>query len=338
MVAGHLTEKRGLYYAVLTYKDADGKRKSKWYATGLPVKGNKKRAEAKLIELRRNFVVPKSNVLNSEMLFCDFMELWLEVAKSTIAIATFSSYYTLYHSSIEPYFKPRALTIADVRAQDIQAFYQEKLKTVKATTVIHYHAILHRALKYAVKMDIIPSNPADKVERPKKAPFVGNFLDANEVNAILAASKGTKLELPILFGVFYGMRRSEILGLKWDCVDFEHNAISIEHTLISCTVDGKKQLIALDTTKTKSSMRTLPLVPFVRERLLEVREQQLMNRKLCGNCYNKKYEQYICVNEIGDIIRPNYITEQFPKFLERNGFRRVRFHDLRHTCVSFSKG
>ena len=81
-------------------------------------------------------------------------------------------------------------------------------------------------------------------------------------------------------------------------------------------------------------MRTLPLVPFVRERLLQFREEQAQNRKLCGNCYNKKFLDYICVNEIGDLIKPDYVSEQFPRLLEKYDLRRIRFHDLRHSCAS----
>ena len=185
-----------------------------------------------------------------------------------------------------------------------------------------------------MKIDLIDVNPADKVERPKKDRFVGSFYDADEVNALFAASKGSKLELPILFGAFYGLRRSEAIGLKWDAIDFEHDTITIRHTVTSCDLDGKRILVASDTTKTKSSMRTLPLVPFVREQLLALREEQKESRRLCGRSYNKEYLDYVCVNEIGDLIKPHYVTESFPKLLKANGFRPIRFHDLRHSCAS----
>lgn len=139
------------------------------------------------------------------------------------------------------------------------------MERVSASTVIHYHANIHKALKYAVKIDLIVSNPADKVERPKKDTFIGNFYDADEINALFEAAKGSKLELPVLLGAFYGLRRSEAIGLKWDAIDFDKNTITIRHTVTSCDLDGKRTLVLSDTTKNKSSMRTLPLVPFVRE-------------------------------------------------------------------------
>ena len=117
-------------------------------------------------------------------------------------------------------------------------------------------------------------------------------------------------------------------------IDFEQNTITIRHTVTSCDLDGKRVLVASDTTKTKSSMRTLPLVPFMRERLLALKEEQQENRRLCGRSYIKDYIGYVCVNEIGDLIKPNYVTESFPKLLKANGLRHIRHHDLRHSCAS----
>ena len=187
-----------------------------------------------------------------------------------------------------------------------------------------------------MKIDLIDVNPADKVERPKKDRYVGSFYDADEVNALFEAAKGSKLELPILFGAFYGLRRSEAIGLKWDAIDFDQNTITIRHTVTSCDLDGKRVLVASDTTKTKSSMRTLPLVPFMRERLLTLKEEQQENRRLCGRSYIKDYLEYVCVNEIGDLIKPHYVTESFPKLLKAKRMRQIRYHDLRHSFATYA--
>ncbi len=123
LVAGHLQEKKGYFYIVLNYKDECGKRKNKWISTGLSVKGNKKKAEALLIEARKNFEVPQQ-VDQENPLFSDFMLQWLEMMKHRI----------------------------------------------------HYHANIRKALQYAFKTDMIPSNPADKVERPKKINLSAVFM------------------------------------------------------------------------------------------------------------------------------------------------------------------
>ena len=337
MIAGHLQEKKGYYYAVLSYKSADKKRKTKWIATGLPVKGNKKKAEAFLMEQRRIFAIlafEKPAHGNSSELFADYLQRWLHIAKSTIALTTYASYSGLLRSPIDPWFRKRKITLAGLTARDIQEFYTAQGERVKANTVIHYHAVIHRALKYAVKTDLIPSNPADKVDRPRKNAFTASFYSEDEFARLFRAVEGSLIEVPVKLSAFYGLRRSEVLGLKWDAIDFDRNTISIRHTVTSCTVDGRYTIVAADTTKTKSSRRTLPLVAPVRELLLNLRERQAENRKLCGKSYCKEDDGYICLNEMGQRILPSYLSSHFGRTLEKNGLRHIRFHDLRHSCAT----
>ena len=184
----------------------------------------------------------------------------------------------LCSSRIIPYFRNLGVTLGDLKAVHIQAFYQEQLERVKPNTVIHYHAVIHRALKYAVKTDLIDVNPADKVDRPKKNEFTGNFYSKDEMNALFDAVRGSKIEVAVMLTAFYGLRRSEVVGLKWAAVDFEQNTIEICHTVTTVRLDGKEVLVESNGTKTKSSKRTLPLVPVFRERLLALQEEQKENR------------------------------------------------------------
>jgi hypothetical protein len=264
MVAGHLQEKNGYFYAVLSYKDAQGKRKTKWIPTGYLIRGNKKKAEAFLMEQRQTFQLPAEDTEAVEKgeLFADYLERWLKIAKSTIAITTYSSYDGMMKSTIVPWFRKTGVTITELTAQDIQDFYTAQLARVKSNTVIHYHALIHRALKYAVKTDLLSVNPADKVDRPRKNGFQPAFYDKDEINQLLACVKGTLIETPVMLAAFYGLRRSEAVGLRWDAIDFQQNTITIQHTVIACRLNGKYEVIARDTTKTKSSRRTHLLAPF----------------------------------------------------------------------------
>ena len=146
--------------------------------------------------------------------------------------------------------------------------------------------------------------------------------------------RGDPIELGVILAAFYGLRRSEAIGLKWDAIDFEQKTLTIRHTVTEVCINGKSTIIAKDRTKTKSSYRTLPLVPPFEELLYRLKAQQEANRKLCGRMYNKKYLGYIYVNEIGELVKPGYITQHFPLVLEKNGLRKIRFHDLRHSCAS----
>lgn len=335
MVAGHLTLKNGRYYAVLNYRNAGGQRKTKWISLGLPEKGNKRKAEAELARLRAEFEPPKEvGDLSSDMLFADYLLEWLEIAKGRLAVATYSSYAAMIKKPVGPYFRQRNLTLRELEARHLQMFYSEMLRKVKPNTVIHYHAIIHSALKYAVKTDMLVQNVADKVDRPKKNSFQPVFLSAEEMQKMFEALRGTKLELPVLVAAFYGFRRGEVLGLKWDAIDFERGTISVIRTVTTITLDGKQTEIEQQSAKTKSSLRTLPLIGSFREYFLQVKEAQELNKQVCGNCYNHEYDGFVFVDELGERMRANYLTSAFPKFLESHGLRRMRFHDLRHSCAS----
>ena len=335
LVAGHLTLKNGRYYAVLNYRNARGQRKTKWIALGLPEKGNKRKAEAELARLRAEFEPPKEvGDLSSDMLFADYLLEWLEIAKGRLAVATYSSYAAMIKKPVGPYFRQRNLTLRELEARHLQMFYSEMLRKVKPNTVIHYHAIIHSALKYAVKTDMLVQNVADKVDRPKKNSFQPVFLSAEEMQKMFEALRGTRLELPVLVAAFYGFRRGEVLGLKWDAIDFERGTISVIRTVTTITLGGKQTEIEQQSAKTKSSLRTLPLIGSFREYFLQVKEAQELNKQICGNCYNHEYDGFVFVDELGERMRANYLTSAFPKFLEDHGLRRMRFHDLRHSCAS----
>ena len=334
MVAGHLTLKNGKYYAVLNYKNAGGQRKTKWISLGLSEKGNKRKAEAELARLRAEFEPPKEvGDLSSDMLFADYLLEWLEIAKGRLAHATYGAYQGLLKSTIVPYFRKKKLTLRELEARHLQMFYSEMLRRVTPNTVIHYHAVIHSALKYAVKTDMLIQNVADKVDRPRKNSFQPVFLSADEMQKMFEALRGTKLELPVLVAAFYGLRRGEVVGLKWDAIDFEQGTISVKRTVTSTIIDGKYQEFEQQSAKTKSSLRTLPLIGSFREYFMQVKEAQELNKQVCGNCYNYEYDGFVFVDELGERMRVEYLTNAFPKFLESHGLRRMRFHDLRHPYV-----
>ncbi len=354
MVAGHLQEKKGNYYIVLNYKDDKGKRRTKWIATGLPTKGNKKKAEIMLQDARKGFELP-SEVSAEEVtapiaeasatqdvddpaniLFADFMLQWLEMMKHRVEITTHASYTFGVKGRIVPYFREKGILLREVQPKHLHDFYEYVLKTFNLTTstVQHFHAYIRQALQHAYKMDLILTNAADKVDRPKKNQFVGSFYTTEELNQLFEAVKDDPVELGVCLASFYGLRRSEIVGLKWRAINFQRQTISIRHTVTSISYEGKQIIVEKDRAKNKASYRTLPLVPIFYELLLRLWEKQQTHRALFKDSYQYRYEEYIYVDKLGDRIKPGYITQHFPIVLEKNGLRRIRFHDLRHSCAS----
>jgi len=334
LVAGHLQEKNNRYQIVLSYKDELGKNRTKWISTGLPIKGNKKKAEDMLLKARRDFnpAVTKED----EITFASFMNSWLSMIKPNIELTTYSSYANCVKRVVSPYFEEQGTLLREIQPKHIQDFYTHcmNVRGVSASTVIHYHANIRKALKYAVDTDILMTNPADKIQRPKVQKYVGKFYDIDEVNDLFHIVNGTRLELPVMMAAFYGLRRSEIVGLKWDAIDFKNRTITIKHTVTDVIIDNRLITVEKDRTKNKSSYRSLPLVDEFYEILSNAKNQQYEYRSLCGNSYNNKFLEYICVDEMGNRIKPNFITENFRNTLHKNDMRRIRFHDLRHTAAS----
>lgn len=332
-VTGSLQIRNNIYQAVLSYKQ-NNKWKTKWVSTKVPaIKGNKKLANIKLEEIRKNFQeeLNSNNIDNEDILFIDYMKKWLNMIKASVEETTYIGYEGVINGRMTDYFGNKDITLQNIKPKHIQDFYQYLLNDgLSGNTVKHYHANIRKALQYAMKTDIIPSNPADKVDLPKIEEYKPKFYTSDDVKVLLNEVIGTKLEIPVMIDCFYGFRRSEVIGLKWSAVDFENDTITINHTITQS--NGK--LIIRDKTKTKSSKRTLPLEPIVKTFLLELREKQEKNKELCGDSYNKDYLEYICVDNCGNIIRPDYVTETFLKLLKRKNLKIIRFHDLRHSCAS----
>lgn len=237
-----------------------------------------------------------------------------------------------------PYFTEHhpKLRLCDIHAKYIQDYYtyEMNVRRISANTLKHRHACISNALKYAVKMDLVPANSAAKVDLPRVPKYIANYYNETELKQLFHTVKETPLELGIHLSAFYGLRRSEVVGLKWNAIDFERKTISIHHIVTEVYEDGKCRLISKDRTKTASSFRTLPLVGPIEELLLKQKSEQEINRKLCGNCYCKEYLDYVYVNELGELMKPGYLSAKFPEILKKNGMRRIRFHDLRHSCAS----
>ena len=157
---------------------------------------------------------------------------------------------------------------------------------------------------------------------------------AEELEQLFTAIQGDPAEFGVIMAAFYGLRRSEIVGLKWDAIDFENKTISIQHTVVSAKVNGTVTEIARYKTKTKSSCRTLPLIPACEQMLNKMKKEQEQNRKVCGKSYCTDYLDYIYVDPMGKRIRPDFLSQHFPDFLVAHQMKRIRFHDLRHSCAS----
>lgn len=335
-VSGHLEVIKGIYHMKLSWVSAEGKRQRKSKSTELPERGNKKRAQDMLIDFQREQeaeLVANGNSAK-DILFTDYMKQWLEKMKLQIRPTTYSGYHDNVYGVIIPYFKPMKLKLREVTPKHIQDFYTKQRQRVKGTTVKSYHANIHKAFKDARKLQLIDSNPMECVDPPKKEPYHGQTYTVEEAQKILVLISDTIFEIPITMMLFYGLRREEAIGLKWQNIDFDNDTFLIAHTVTETKVDGHLQMVKEDLTKNSSSYRSLPLVAPVKELLLEKKQSIQEYRKLFRRSYYREDSDYVCVNEIGELIKPRTLSDNFKRIIRQNKIRNLRLYDCRHTAAS----
>lgn len=342
----YLTIKNKTYYAVLTYY-VNGIRKMKWIPTGYKENESKKKAEKKLIQIRDEFINKLETITQTQtkaedkkvqISFSDFMIKWLDMIKHQIEESTYTGYKRQIEGRTKEYFTNNPVLLEDLKPVHILDFYNWLYSQgLKGTTVTKYHANIRKALDYAVQTDLIPSNPAIKVGRPHQEQFIADYYNEDELNTLFQVVKDTPLELIVYLTAFYGLRRSEVLGIRWSAIDFENKTITINHKVVTVTnenedIETKTTMITKSKTKNKSSYRTLPLFKEIEELLLYTRKMQEYYMSIFKDSYNKKYKDYVCLDELGNLRKPDYVSHKFKQILRNNDLREIRFHDLRHSC------
>ena len=330
------------WYTVISYKDVNGKWKNKMQTTGLPIKGNKKRAEKVAAERLAEFKEPEQHDLTDPLL-SDYLKSWLEYTKGRVERTTYNGYESTVKCVLLPYFEPRKIRLKDLTLRDVQAFY-DSLATSgrgrggnppKPSTIRRYHAAFHKALEHAVKMELIDFNPTDRVDLPKKMQVIHKTFTEEQLRELNKLIENEDIGPLIRFDSVYGVRRSEMCGLRWKSIDFEHNVFTIDHTVVSARNGDKgRELIKKDRAKNKSSYRTLPLTDEIREMLLDMKKQQEANRELFGNGYDETDAEYVFVDMLGKLISPDYLTRKYTRLRKKYGLPHVTLHEIRHTVAT----
>lgn len=277
-----------------------------------------------LFELRSQYFT--SERWNERMTVTEYLQGWLQLRKKEIAPTTYVSYLQTVRG-IVAFFQDRNLQLISVSPNDIESFYQSLYeRELSSNSVLHYHTLLHKACADAARRGLIQQNPMEKVQRPSKGNFVPHPYVAGELKELFSAIAGHELEVPIKLAAYYGLRRSEVLGLRWGAVNFEQGTISIEHTVVEVPKEVLPQrVVGRDTVKRKSSNRTLPMTPEIQEMLRTYREH--------ANVQQGQPTEYLFTDKCGAVIRPSFLSSAFSKILKENNLRPIRFHDLRHSSA-----
>ena len=339
--AASVQSKKGRLYAVMQVKK-DGTTKPVWRALGLSEGANKTKVNKAFREVVARYEQEfweeqeRGGRPPADIPVYDYLVSYLKRVEPELQKNTIVSYRSMTNGKIRRYFQRRPqLTVGNLKPQDIQDFYQSLFADgVVANTVIHYHALLRRAFQQAFKEERIDANPFDRVGRPKKNKFHGENYTQEELLTLLHLARGDVIYPAILLAGAMGLRRSEALGVRWSRIDWEKRTVLLDTKIVEYRENGKKKVEPVEEMKNKASRRTLPLPDPVVEMLQVQKEHREVYRKMFQGSYNTQYLDYVCVNQLGELLRPSYVTDHFRELLEKYGLRHIRFHDLRHTFAS----
>lgn len=337
-MTGCVAERNGVYYIRLSYYDRNHKRRDKFISTGLSGRGGKKKATAMIEQLIEKYKYLEKSDHPSKM--ADYLIMWKNLRKSEVAETTYDGYHTYIDRHLVPYFRDLNLNIQDITAGHIFDYVNylsndggrkdNKIGGQSNTSIRKIISILRQVFEYAVLYGDIKINPALQVPLPKttnKKDERQVFLTSEDAQKMLDAFQNEEIGPIVYVTLYYGLRKSEALGLRWQAVDFDANTITINHTVV-----GNGHIVRKDTTKTYTSRRTYELLPDVKTLLLKLKDQQDDYKRRLGSGYHMN--DYIFKNPNGVPYRPDSLTRSFKRALARHGLPQMRYHDLRHSTAS----
>ena len=363
-----LQEKKSIYQCVISYQQ-NNKWELFWTSTGISTdRGNLRSAKKACEEIvdifqdtinNYNSSFKINNMLDLQSLmelnttnmnpnketkadwdFYRLMEYWLEkIIKNSVQYDTYKGYKGQVAGRLKDYFtdKKHKKLVKEITSDDLDDFYDYLRDecNLKNATVDHYNDNISSAFKYLIKKKLVRFNPTDYINPIVVEENEVPIYQKSDIEILFNTIKGEIIELPLKFGCYYGLRRSEIVGLRKEVFDFENNTFTINHVAITnYGKENKKKIYFVDRTKSKKGCRTFPLIPELREAVLKKIDEIEQNKKIFGNTYNYEFDDYLFVREDGNIINPNYITQKLSKIIKRNNLKKITPHGLRHTIAT----
>lgn len=330
-MTGSLELNHGQYFVRTRMPDEYGVIKLRCIPTGIYEKGRDRHNKRKALQ-RKNEILreleSQGAVYKKDMPFVDWLKQWVEEKREHIRFNTYEGYLSYLEKHILPFFNICNKNLKEISSQDLQNYYDLKYKTLSANSLRKHHAIIHGALQEAFQKNLIATNPADRVKLPKIEKFEGKAYNETQIKQLLSAIENESIKPAIILALFYGLRRSEVCGLRWCDIDFDENTMNIRNTVVK-----GKTVIEHEMTKSSASRRTLSLVPETIPFLKEMKTQQKLIMILQNESFNE--ENHVCVWEDGRPFSVDYVSQRFKKILKKNNLPDIRFHDLRHTAASW---
>ena len=322
------------YVVVELTRGADGRRRQKWHG------GYRTRREAEVARAKlANDVHSGLYVEPSKVTLEDWVESsWLPTMRSQVKPSTWDSYMRNLRLHVLPALGRR--TLQQLTPLALNGLYAELMASGKQTraggglapkTVRYVHATLHKVLADAVDSGLLQSNPADRARPPKPRASSRREMqvwDAEQLAKFLTHVEGHRLQAAFHLAAMTGMRRGEVIGLRWHDIDFSAGRIAIRHTLVSVAYELQ------DSTPKTHQARVVDLDPRTIEQLRAHRCRQATGHESWGSGYHER--DLVFRREDGSPIHPDSFTQAFDAEVRRSGLPRIRLHDLRHTHATIA--
>jgi integrase len=293
------------------------------------VAGTKKDAQNELTKLLHSLQTG-TYVEPTKLTVGEYLRRWLaDYAKTNVSPKTYERYEEIARLHLIPGLGHFVLT--KLQPLHIQALYSAMLQHgrkggsggLSAQTVLHHHRVLREALQQAIRWQLLVRNPSDAVEPPRVPGREFRPLDEAQTARLVEAARGSRLFMPTLLAVATGMRRGEVLALRWCDVDFAANALAVCRSL-----EETREGLSFKQPKTQRGRRRVTLPGFAVDALRRHRTEQAAERLKLGPAYEDN--ELVCPCPDGRPWVPGSFSAGFIAFCRRRGFERLRFHDLRH--------
>ncbi len=319
-----------LWAASIMVDTAEGRKRKYFY--GKTRKEVQEKLAAALYEQQQGTLVTASTQTVAQ-----FLTDWLEnTQRRSVKPRTYERYEEVVRLHIVPVLGRYQLQ--KLSAQHLRSLYTKKLdEGLSATTVTHFHNILHKALKDATRWGLVARNVCDLVSPPRRERFEIQPLTLEQVQRLLEAARGHYMEALFNLALATGMRRGELMGLKWQDIDFTTGMLQLRRILsrVPSKLPGKGYVEAEP--KTQSSRRSIVVAPFALEALKQHHVRQLEAKLKAGSAWQD--HDYVFCTSIGTHLNPTRdILDQLKLLLKKAGLPDIRFHDLRHSAATLLLG
>lgn len=265
----------------------------------------------------------------------EYLTEWLDSQELCLQRSTYESLTVYFNRHLIPYFDSLDIELSELKAKHIQDYAKYKSKNgrldgkqggLSLVSVRKHISVLKQSLNYAVVCDYIQTNPAQYIKLPRQKNKLTKrtvLLTSDEAQHVINAFENHPLQLFVLIGLYYGLRKSELIGLRWSAIDFDKDTLTVNHTVVKCLSIERK-----DSTKTENSLRTFQLLPEIKEQLLRMRKNSAAE------------SEYIFCRADGSPLRPDSVLRSFQRVLRNHNLPTMRLHDIRHSTASilFDKG